>query len=216
MTDIFREVDEELRREQYLKLWQKYGRYLAAVAALIVLATGAIVGWRQYQDHVRTARSIDYQNAVSLAARGDDGAAAAFAKIGAGEDGYGSLARLREAALAARQGDRQGALAVYEKLADDARVDPLFRQAATILYAELALAGDRAEPDRASLDTRLMPLMAPGNPWRLVASELAALNALKAGDTARARALYQAVADEASAPAGMRARAAEMLAAIGK
>src|SRR5262245_45262424 len=39
---LAREVDEELRREQLLKLWEKYGTYVVAAIALIVVGVGGI------------------------------------------------------------------------------------------------------------------------------------------------------------------------------
>ena len=38
MSDIFHEVDEEVRREQLKKLWQKYGWLVIAACVLVVLA----------------------------------------------------------------------------------------------------------------------------------------------------------------------------------
>ena len=43
MADIFQEVDEEVRREQFKKLWQRYGNYIIAACILIVVAAAA---WR--------------------------------------------------------------------------------------------------------------------------------------------------------------------------
>ena len=40
MSDIFSEVDEELRREQLRKLWEGYGVYLIAACVLLVAAVG--------------------------------------------------------------------------------------------------------------------------------------------------------------------------------
>ena len=37
MSDIFREVDEDLRHEQYKKLWDRFGIYVIGLAVLIVL-----------------------------------------------------------------------------------------------------------------------------------------------------------------------------------
>ncbi len=34
MSDIFTEVDEEVRREQLKKLWERYGNYAVAAAVL--------------------------------------------------------------------------------------------------------------------------------------------------------------------------------------
>ena len=41
MSDIFHEVDEEVRREQLQKLWARYGNYAIAAAVLVVTAVTA-------------------------------------------------------------------------------------------------------------------------------------------------------------------------------
>ena len=41
MSDIFHEVDEEVRREQLKKLWDRYGNYVVAAAFLLVAAVAA-------------------------------------------------------------------------------------------------------------------------------------------------------------------------------
>ena len=43
LTDIFHEVDEEVRRERLQKLWERYSIYIIALAVLIVAGVGA---WR--------------------------------------------------------------------------------------------------------------------------------------------------------------------------
>ena len=46
VADIFQEVDEEVRREQLKKLWDRYGYLLIALCVLMVAGVG---GWRGYQ-----------------------------------------------------------------------------------------------------------------------------------------------------------------------
>ena len=46
MSDIFREVDEEVRHARLLKLWERYGIYLVGACVLLVVAVG---GWRAYE-----------------------------------------------------------------------------------------------------------------------------------------------------------------------
>ena len=46
MADIFHEVDEEVRREQLKKLWERYSVYIIAAAVLIVVG---IAAWRGYE-----------------------------------------------------------------------------------------------------------------------------------------------------------------------
>ena len=45
MSDIFQEVDDEVRREQLKKLWERYQSLVIAAAVLVVLG---VAGWRVY------------------------------------------------------------------------------------------------------------------------------------------------------------------------
>ena len=46
MSELFDEVDEEVRRDQLKKLWDQYSIYIVAGALLIIAAVG---GWRGYE-----------------------------------------------------------------------------------------------------------------------------------------------------------------------
>lgn len=213
MADIFQEVDEDLRRDHYQKLWQKYGKYLVALAVVIIGATAAVVGWREYSLRQRHAEGARMATAVDLARAGDHkGAADAFAVLGReGAAGYAVLARLHGAGALAAAGDRDGALRAYDAVVADEKVDALFRDLARLLAVMHRL--DTGEP--AVLLTQLQPLATDTNPWRHNAFELSALIALRQDDAARARELLRRLADDAAAPNAARARASELLAGLG-
>jgi hypothetical protein len=46
VSELFDEVDEDVRRDQLKKLWEQYSIYIVAGAFLIVAAVG---GWRGYR-----------------------------------------------------------------------------------------------------------------------------------------------------------------------
>src|SRR5262245_50944598 len=46
VSDIFHEVDEEVRREQLKKLWERYQNLVIALIALILIG---VAGWRGYE-----------------------------------------------------------------------------------------------------------------------------------------------------------------------
>ena len=214
MADIFQEVDEELKREQYLDLWQKYGRYVIAAAVGVVAITAAIVFWRDYQAGQQMEESRRYEAAMALARDGKtQEALAAFGDV-ADESGasYTALASLQEGALRAREGDLAGAAAAYERVADDGGVDDILQDLATLLFVLYSL--DSGEP--AALSERLAPLTQEDNPWRFSARELDAFIAVKTGDTDRARELFTQLGDDQLAPQALRGRASEMLSIIGK
>ncbi len=211
MSDIFREIDEELRRDNLLKLWSRYGKYVIAVAVLALVIAGAVVAWREHQASERRAQGQRYSNALALVRDGKDGdAAKVFGLLAREGGGYSLLAAFEEAELLAKSGDRKAAIAAYDRLAGASGIDPEFRDLAVLLAAMQLL----ADGDGSGAIERLKPLTASGNPWRASALDLTAAAKLKAGDRGGALAIYKELADDLSAPQGLRARAAEMAAAL--
>ena len=210
MSDIIREIDEDLRRDKFEKLWRKYGPYVlgGAVLFLVVLTAGLL--WKDHLEDRQAERARQYESALQLIAAGDAAAADQLQPLADGSDGYAALARLQAAALKAKAGDVAGAVGIYEQLAADGSVDEHLRQLAVILLA--LHTADTAEPD--ALTERLEPLTAAGNPWRYTALEITAVLARRAGDTARAEQILTGLADDLDAPQGLRQRATEMLAAL--
>ena len=214
VDDIIREIEEDLRSDRYKRLWQRYQNYVFAAAVLVVLGVAGYEFWHQRELAARAAEGARFAEAMALADRGDlAGADQAFEALArdAGR-GYATLARLYEADLLVKKGDVDGALQRYDAVAADTGVERAFRDLAILLGATHR--ADRDDP--ASLVPRLQPLLAEDNPWRFSARELIAVAALRAGNVAEARANLTRLADDAAAPAGIRARAAELLKTLGE
>jgi hypothetical protein len=210
VSDIFQEVDEEVRREQLKKLWQ---RHQGLVIAGIVLILIAVAGWRGYEywDAKRSAETgTAFEAAIALANAGKHTEAeAAFGKIAAeGTSGYRALARMRQAAEVA-QTDAKAAVAAYEKIAADGSVGTSLQDLAGVRAGALLVdAGDFAEARRA-----LEPLSAEKRPYRHTARELLALAAWRSGDTAAAKRWFDVIITDVQTPAATRDRV-EMLVAL--
>ncbi len=213
MADIFEEVDEELKEENFKKLWDRYGRYVVAAVVLIVAGTAANVGWQTYSRDRQEGFGAQFYAAVDLAEKGKNtDAAAALAIFAEDTDtGYAMLARFREAALRRTEGDLAAAVDIYEAIAADDSIEPLYKDLA-VLYSVMAQAD---KGDLAAMAARLAPLAEKG-PWRHTAGEYLGLIALQQGDNAVARKRFQKIADDLEAPQGARARAAELLLTIDK
>lgn len=211
--EFIRDIEEDLKRERAIRLWKRYGHYVIGLAVLIVAGTAAWVGWREYDRRQAAAEGVRYLDAIGRATvpAEREAATAAFARMARdGRAGFAPLAALQLAALQSG-GDPAGAIAQYRALANDSRASPDIQALAQLLAAMHAV--DTA--DAAQVERDLQPLMATGNPWRHLANEIAAVAALRGGNTARARELYTRISDDSSAPGGIRARAAEMIQALG-
>ncbi len=210
---FFKEVDEELKRERYAVLWKKYGSYVIGAAVAVVAATAGWQGYTKYQRGQREAEGERFALALALDNDSKAGAAeSAFAALAAeAGGGYRILARFQQAALQAKRGDIRGTAAAYEAIAADTGVSAMYRDLAVLFYALYSV--DQGDP--AVIERRLRPLTAEDNPWRYSALELTALLAERTGDRERARTILTRLGDDATAPPGLRARASELLAALG-
>ena len=213
MADIFREVDEDLRHERYLKLWRRWRYWLLGVG---VVALGGAVAYVMISDAQESARQAEGQQfAAAMAAiesgRGSEAVERLAALAADADSGYAALARLAEADARAGRGDISGAIHTYDLMAADGRLDPLYRDLAALLAAQRLV--DRAQVEE--VNQRLAPLFAGHSPWRPLALELSAVAAMRAGNEAEARAIFADLVSEQAAPLGLRQRAAELLVSLG-
>ena len=205
---FFKEIDEELRQESYAKLWKKYGKYLIGIAVIFVASVAAYQGWKGYDLSRRSNDSALYASALNAISQNKtNDATSALARLTKdGTTGYSILAQLNQAGLIARSGDATGAAAAYLSIANDTKINEIFRDLALILSTMHNL--DNGHP--VELTNQIQHLILPSNPWRHTARELMALLAKKSGNIKQADQLYKELADDVTAPAGIRARAAEV------
>ncbi|MBT3917409.1 MAG: tetratricopeptide repeat protein [Rhodospirillaceae bacterium] len=211
--NLFKEIDEDLRQQKYADLWKKYGNYIIGAAVALVVGVASVKGWEAYDLNRKSEDSKLLSSALkSIASDKPDTAADILNKLAAdGSAGYAVLARFNQAAVLAKRGDRKAASAAYLALSEDNSVDEIFRDMALVIAALHGLEGG----DAALLTDRLARLVNGTSPWRHSAKELSALLAQKSGNKAKARKLFQEIADDATAPSGIRARAAELTAILG-
>jgi len=216
VTDIFQEVDEEVRREQLKKLWERYGGYLVAACIAVVIGVGAWRGYDWWQAKQAAQSGAAFEQAVTLAESGKhQEAAAAFEKLTTdGTPGYRVLARLRQAAELATT-DRKSAIADYDAIATDNRAGQVVQDLAAVRASFLMV--DSAP--YSEILHRLEPLTAPDRAFRHSAREILALSAWKVGDVAAARRWTEMIISDPQTPAGPRSRAetlSELIAASAK
>jgi hypothetical protein len=210
VSDIFHEVDEEVRREQLKKLWDRYGNYVVAAAVLVVAAVAAWRGYGWWEAKKAAEAGAAFEVASNLADAGKHAEAeAAFAKVVTdGTSGYRHLARVRDAAELA-QIDAKAAIAAYDKIAADGAVGSVLQDLAAVRAAALLIdAGSLAEARR-----KLEPLAGEDRTFRYTARELLVLAAWRAGDSADVKRWSDMIMTDTKAPPATRTRV-EMLMAL--
>ena len=211
MSELFDEVDEEVRRDQLKKLWDRYSIYIVAAALLIIAAVG---GWRGYQ-YLEGKKAAEagaaFDKAVELSEQNKHAEAeAAFNDLAAkAPSGYRLLARLRAAAEAATR-DPQAAAKLYDDIAADRSVAVPDQDLAKVRAAGLLL----ETASYPSMLARLEPATGPAAAFRHTARELLVLSALRANDTAAARRWLDVIATDGETPPSLRSRADAMQALL--
>ena len=204
MADIFHEVDEEVRRDQLKKLWDRYSIYLIALAVLIVAGMAAWRGYEYWVAKKAAAAGAEFEAAIALNEQGKKAEAeAAFAKVAAeAPSGYRVLARMR-AAGALAQSKPADAVKAYDELSADASLGIVWQDLAAVRAGLLLV--DTAP--LADMRRRLDPVAEPTRSFRHTARELLALSAWRNHDVAAARRYIDMIAGDAESPVGVRARA---------
>jgi hypothetical protein len=199
MSDIFQEVDEEVRRDKAAEFWKKYQNQILAGAVIIVLAAAGFRYWQYEREKAAQAAGEQFQQALAaLEAGKQDEALAGLDKIAAqAPSGYRPLAQL--AAAGAKAGkDPQGAIGAFDAVAGDAAIDPLLRDTARLRAALLRVDIPGEEQKGAAA---LTSLSADTSPYRRLASlALGALGLERKDYDDAAKQFEQVLADPEASP----------------
>ncbi|MFB6416585.1 MULTISPECIES: tetratricopeptide repeat protein [Bradyrhizobium] len=206
MSELFDEVDEEVRREQFKKLWDKYSIVFIALMVLVVAAAAGWQGYKYLEARKAAEAGAAFEKAAELSEQDKHAEAeAAFTELAAkAPSGYRTLARLRAAAEAASR-DPKAAAKIYDDIAADRGVGGEWQDLAKIRAAGLLL-------DSASYADMQQRLEAAGAPkskstFRHTAREMLALSAWRNNDMTAARKWLDAIGEDGETPPGLRSRA---------
>jgi hypothetical protein len=204
VSELFDEVDEEVRREQLQKLWDKYSIYIIALALLVIAGVG---GWRGYQyvEAEKAAKASEaFNRAVEASEQGKhEEAEKAFAELVAKAPfGYRMLSRFHEAAEVAVRDPKAGAK-LFDDLAADSSIGAEQQELARVRAAGLLV--DSAS--YADMKQRLEPATVPAAAFRSTARELLALSAFRTNDMAAARLWVDQIMADSDTPPSLRSRA---------
>ena len=210
MTDIFQEVEEDIRRERLKRLWDRYGLYLIGVAVLVVVLTAGWRGYVAWQTSRAEAAGDRFVAAVEAAeSAGGEAAIAGLGEIAAtGPDGYRLLARFRLASAEAEAGNLTAAIAGVQGIGADPGIPELYRGLARIRAAYLFL--DSGDPRSAAGEVAVMAEQQTG-PWLHPAQEVMGLAAYAEGNLAEARRWFSALEADPAVPAALRGRSQLMV-----
>ncbi len=210
---FLREVDEELRRDQAMQFWTRYGRWLIGAVVLGLAIFAGVLIWQNQAQKNAAAQGEVLGTAFEKLGTNDFKAAekplADLAASNAG--GYRALAKFTQADLMLQKDDLKGAAAKFAEVAGDTSLAKPFRDLALIrqTYAEY----DSLKPQ--TVIDRLKPLAVKGEPFFGSAGELVAIAHLGLNQNRAAGDLFGQIARDQSVPESLRQRAVQMAGVLG-
>jgi len=210
---FLREVDEELRRDQALDFWRRYGRWLigAVVGGLAIFA--GVLYWQSRQEQLAGDQGRQFGALFDSLGTGDNSKTEKpLADLAAnGTPGYRASAKFVQADLALQKNDLKAAAAKFAEIAGDGSIGQPFRDLA--LIRQTSAEYDTLKPQ--TVITRLAPLAVKDGPWLASAGEMVAIAHLRLGHRAEAGKLFAAIAADKDAPETARQRATQMAGTLG-
>ncbi|MDP9127722.1 MAG: tetratricopeptide repeat protein, partial [Pseudomonadota bacterium] len=196
--NIFQEIEADLAHQKYAELWSRFGSYVLAAALTIVLFTAGLTWWQTWHaesNQKATAGLLDIIDQTGMDAGKQMADLEAFAMKDRDRP-QAAFAEIAAAGLAAKAGNLDRAVQLYDRIAKNPAIDPVYREFADLMAVRAQL--DTGDPQE--LAKRLEPLVAEGAPWRYSAREFQAYLALRTGDKAKAASLFAALSDDKAAP----------------
>lgn len=210
---FLREVDDELRRDELVSFWRRWGRWLIGGALALLAAWGGYLWWENQQ---LVAAGREGEKMASVIADLTEGKEAAVpAKLAelakAKGAGYRAAAMMTQAGLAQQRGDTKAAATGFAKLVSDQTLPKPWRDVA--LVRQTAAEFDTIKPE--IVVERLRPLAIEGNPWFGSAGELVAIAWLRMGKPELAGKMFADIGKDEHVPESIRSRAVQMAGALG-
>ena len=205
MSDIFQEIDNELRRDRLSRFWDQNGLVIivASVALVLVVAVSVIFSsWRASQNEASSERYEQLLERLDDSSI-DEKVSALEAFIREEDRGYKVLSQMRLAALMAESGDYETAARMFEEVAANGQL-PLAVRDYAILQSGAALVSVVAPAD---IEVRLSKILQNQHGMRGQAREILALSYLLADQPLQARDLLLVHLDTTAVSQAMKLRA---------
>lgn len=210
---FMREVDEELRKDQALHVWRRYGRWIIVAVVIGLIAFASFLYWQSHSDGRRGEEGEKFKAAFkALSENKVQETEAPLKELAASSsEGFSAMARFTQADVLLQKNDLKGAAGVLGGIAGDSGLPQEFRDLA--LIRQTSAEYDSLKPEQ--VVERLKGLAVKGNSWFGSAGELVAIAYLRQGKRGDAGKLYGEIAKDESVPRSIRQRAVQMAGVLG-
>tara|TARA_Y100001970_G_scaffold279303_1_gene386399 strand:- start:813 stop:1460 length:648 start_codon:yes stop_codon:yes gene_type:complete len=212
LADIFNEIDEDIRRERYQKLWKTYGKFLIIAVIIFFLGAAIYVAWNNYLENLKKKEGDIFSHSLEMIDKESwDGASSNLYNLYiSSTSGYRALAMLQHASVLIKNNKTNDAIEIYRDLVEDGKSDIIFRDLARYLIVIHTF--DFAKD--VEIKEQLSYLLDKENPWYYSASEIEGFRLIRQGKYNEAEDIFLSLSDDIETPSGIRIRSAEIIAKL--
>lgn len=205
MTDVFEEVEEEIRSERLKRLARNWLPILGGILLVALIAALSWWGWQSFETSRAHAGSIAYQRGLEALQSGDSaGAETAFGEAAdKGNGAYKALALQQRAGIAAAANRIPDAITLLDDAAKATR-EPILHDTAVYKSALLMMDNGATLED---IEAKLTPLTKEGRPMLPFAQEALGMARLQFNKPAEAREVFVLLTLGQDVPDSVRQRA---------
>lgn len=190
MSDLLEEVDDIMRQERMMALWQEHGKTFIGIVVAIILGTAIMSGYKSWdinKRHTDTKNLVALFESENFPANIDEEAL----KMRSGLKG---VALITAAGTLAKEGKNQEALSFFQKAANDHSIPTDLRDLAI-------LSTIRIDTDNENAEKYLEEVWSSNkSPWRFQAHLEAAILRAETQDFGSAREHLKAILDAPGQP----------------
>lgn len=190
MNDLAREIEDDIRRERFDRLWKRFGRIMVGISVLVVLVTIAVVVMQNQKENHAMEKTAQYIRGIDRMNVEDyKGAITVFSEFSDEEDSsYYGLAMLQKAKAQEALGNQEAAGRTYQMLA---KKQGVFGSLAALL---------------APMETGKMITPNKESPFYYTQQEWKAWQLLQANQKEEAIAIFMSLRENLDAPMSLRSR----------
>ncbi len=210
---FLREVDEELRKDQALHVWQNYGRWIIGAVIAGLIAFAGFLYWQSHSEGRRGEEGETFKAAFKALSENkvQETEAPLKALAASSSEGFSAMARFTQADVLLQKNDLKGAAAILGAIAADTGLAQEFRDLA--LIRQTSAEYDTLKPEQ--VVERLKGLAVKDGTWFGSAGEMVAVAYLRQGKRGDAGKLYGEIAKNEGVPRSIRQRAVQMAGVLG-
>ena len=211
MSDVFQEVDEDIRQERYKTIWKRYRYYFISIIMVLIIAVATNALLRHENFKKVNERSDKFFNAVSISNSNSDEALKLlneFSKTELKSSQYNVVLSLFiEAAINREKQDFSAALNVYSQIAKMENIDIFYIDYANLCAAETLISSGDIEAAIIMLEM----LIKNNSPLLLIAKEYLGYVEISKGNYEKSKTLFEEIYEDASSSQEMINRVKEVL-----